>query len=375
MEVQTKSLTSESQIEWYDYEVRAHNDASTLLAETLNGRMRTSFDYILNGRELYAACGGAMGGVFEAALDQADELANINPSLNFEVRRRRQEIDEYHDMLKMAGGLLPNTMVVVSDFPPELMTASQDVGGYNVRRKQTMLRVISRLPDGRLRMQSQSLDGSNRQALEAIYAGFGLTPRSGELLGQRIYTDQNEVEQAFLIDKLTGVYDRSMELQTGVEHLAGQPVSAMNTRETYQFVQSHPDLIDYLANKMLAGECNDQFIFSVAATMTRRYESGIESVNAGRGSWLTAALLQQEMKLATSEARQQNRTFSACGSSVSADQSVSSELSTSGYGNKADEDKFGSLKFSCPHCHRTNNRPRGKLLSNCQHCHKDVRCK
>ncbi len=37
-------------------------------------------------------------------------------------------------------------------------------------------------------------------------------------------------------------------------------------------------------------------------------------------------------------------------------------------------DEFGSLEFECPHCHQTNTRERGKLMSNCQHCGEDVRC-
>lgn len=38
------------------------------------------------------------------------------------------------------------------------------------------------------------------------------------------------------------------------------------------------------------------------------------------------------------------------------------------------EDRYGPLKFICPKCGRTNERPPGQLLSNCQHCGGDVRC-
>ncbi len=38
------------------------------------------------------------------------------------------------------------------------------------------------------------------------------------------------------------------------------------------------------------------------------------------------------------------------------------------------EDKYGSLTFECPHCHNTNTRPFGQLISHCQHCGGDVRC-
>ncbi len=38
------------------------------------------------------------------------------------------------------------------------------------------------------------------------------------------------------------------------------------------------------------------------------------------------------------------------------------------------EDEYGSLHFECPHCHKTNTREQGKLISNCQHCGCDVTC-
>ena len=38
------------------------------------------------------------------------------------------------------------------------------------------------------------------------------------------------------------------------------------------------------------------------------------------------------------------------------------------------EDQYGPLNFNCPHCHATNTRPPGQLISNCQFCGADVRC-
>ncbi|MFA6519187.1 MAG: hypothetical protein WCV93_06110 [Candidatus Shapirobacteria bacterium] len=38
------------------------------------------------------------------------------------------------------------------------------------------------------------------------------------------------------------------------------------------------------------------------------------------------------------------------------------------------EDKYGSLSFTCPKCGATNRRPVGRLLQNCLHCGGDVRC-
>ena len=40
----------------------------------------------------------------------------------------------------------------------------------------------------------------------------------------------------------------------------------------------------------------------------------------------------------------------------------------------AGKDKYGNLQFECPHCHQTNRREHGTLLSNCQHCGRNVKC-
>lgn len=38
------------------------------------------------------------------------------------------------------------------------------------------------------------------------------------------------------------------------------------------------------------------------------------------------------------------------------------------------KDQFGSLRFFCPKCGRTNTRPFGRFISTCWHCGADVRC-
>jgi hypothetical protein len=81
------------------------------------------------------------------------------------------------------------------------------------------------------------------------------------------------------------------------------------------------------------------------------------------------------------EGARNNRTYSACGLSIAPGAANSSgENPQSAFGGKvesvsrAGEDKYGSLEFECPKCHRTNRRPRGKLIPNCLKCGADVRC-
>lgn len=363
----------------FDAEHRRYYDTVTWLAEVLPGSMRTPFEYSFDGKELYAEDGGALKPIFKQAIEKSESLPM------FERRRRRLEYDEYQAMLTMARGELPNTMVVVSDFPPEMMTANEDMGGYNISRKQTMLRVITREANGKLKMRSQSLDGSDRQALEAIYEYLGFRPTQGELLGQRMYIDMDEQGQEFIIDKLTGVYDR----QLGEGYYAG--IKDVLRMDTYSFACRQTDLLRaYLAttNRFSEGEAE----YNLATAVRARYlASGGEQesfvakpvgVYGVLGAALHALAL-EEMWQAGNEARQQGVIVSGCGATINlgtgsiSEYSVDDQLAESGYGNKSDklpDDKYGSRYFKCPKGHENVRLVRDKLIERCQICNCDVSC-
>ncbi|HWT55496.1 MAG TPA: hypothetical protein VN031_00510 [Candidatus Microsaccharimonas sp.] len=368
----------------FDRQQRMRNDAETWLAEVLDGSMRTPFEYTTDGHELYAEDGGALGPIFNDAISEARQLQHKDPRLAFELRRRDTELGEYQDMLAITRGELPNTMVVVSDFPAELMHASEDVGGYNVTRKQTMLRVITHHA-GRLRMYSQTLDGSDRAALEAIYAEFGVQPESGELLGQRLYIDTMPEVQTNLADRLTSVYDRSLQARHGGEWYAGRPEPK---RDTYSFVCQQRQLIDHFVSRQLHGTISDEYRYNIAALLSKRFEEAKyvgeynihdqASVERFMGGVVTRSF-EWELHHAGQEARAAGRTFSGCGATARAEMAAEQELAEAGYGNKSpatsDEDEFGPLTFFCTRNHR-NTRPRGKLITQCRvkSCKDSVGC-
>lgn len=356
--------------EQFDRYLRTYNDVTTWLAETLDGSMRTPFEYRFVEHELYADDGSALGQIFEDSIMDATELAVRNPALAFEQRRRRLELDEYHEMLGMARGELPNTMVVISDFPPELMGARTDVGGYNVTRKQTMLRVLT-WQNGRLKMFSQSLDGSNRAGLEAIYAQFGEQPEAGELLGQRIHATLTPEEQTYLTDRLTGVYDRSLSAQYGGEWYAGRQE---NRHDTYTFVINQHQLVDRFVTAEMRGGISDEDKYNMAALLTKRFEAFKRpEITVNEAELLVAGMprsLEWELRAAGKEARAAGMVFSGCGASVAA----AEQLAEAGYGNKGEiKDKYGSLEFTCKKGH-PNRRPYGQLIRSCQHCGDSVSC-
>lgn len=362
-----------------DYEARRYNDTATWLAEVLPGQMRTPFEYTFDGYDLYASDGGSMGEIFDDSIARAKNLPD------FELRRRHIEKDEYNDMLAMMREDLPNTMVVVSDFPPELMNIQKDQGGYNAERKQTMLRVLVRTPNDKLQMYSQSLDHSNRTALEAIYNHLGGRAEPGELLGQRMNLELDEFEQQFLVDELVGVYDRSMAAQFGGEWYAGQ--ASGKSINTYDFVCGQKDLL----NAHLNGGGSDEY--NLAAAMLARWQSATEApgiierpyeYDSSFGMGITSQVMaMNEMADAGSTARASGMTFSGCGLTMGSPErsgsimSLFGQLDEAGYGNRLEEyvgsDKYGSLQFKCKRGHK-NKRPRNKLLERCKVCKCSVRC-
>jgi len=359
-----------------NHEQRLYDDVTTWLAETLDGSMRTPFTYSFDGRELYARDGGALGKVFDEAIIDAQKFP---PHLAFESRRRLKEQGEYLEMIAMMKGDLPNTMVVVSDFPPELMRANRDVWGYNVARKQTMLRIITKNSDGTLSMRSQSLDGSNRQALEAIYLHCGYTPENGELLGQRMHIELDEEQQEFLIDSLTGVYDQSLAEIYGGTWRAGKQMSKYIN--TYDFVRAQSDLINVYIRESIKFGDNPQFLQDITATIHKRFEQFMHApvINPkffADKTFMDPSILLQEILSAGKDAIEKRKVYSGCGLTLGANNeelSVSGEMSELGFGSKTTEDKYGSLTFKCPKGH-TNRRPINQLLDKCKTCGTSVRC-
>lgn len=379
---QTVMMRSSGETIHFDYEKRRYNDTVTWLSEVLPGHMRTPFEYQYDGHELYADDGSSLGEIFDDAIKQAEHL----PA--YERRRRRIEKEEYRDMLGMMRGDLPNTMVVISDFPPELMNAAQDVGGYNVNRKQTMLRVLTKTPEGTLKMYSQSLDGSNRQALESIFHQLGKEAEPGELLGQRLHLEVDSHEQEFMVDWLMGVYDRSLEAQFGGHWYAGrQDRPAVNT---YDFVRSQKDLLAaYLTTTdNFSGGAADYNLAAAFEARYRQHQQGIlprRTADAFVGQNVIAQVLAlEEMNSAGAIARQTGITYSGCGATISAESDsgklglgLGQELESAGYGNKADklpDDKYGSRYFKCPKGHQNTRWEKDKLIEQCQVCKCDVGC-
>jgi hypothetical protein len=330
----------------FDQDLRREKDFITWAAEVLPGSMRTpteyNFDY--NNQEIIAEDGSALGKILKDSIYHAKEITKTNPQLKFELRRREIELEEYKEMVQMMNGLLPDTMVVVSDFPPELMTYPKDVSGYNVTRRQTFLRVIHRNEDGSMQMYSQTLDGSNRQALESIYRSQGFIAEDGELLGQRMHIDIGSEEPSDLVDSLMKTYDLSLKSQSGLDYRAGILVGDSKIDNTLEFVESQNDIIA-LANKYMSEGTFEDNRYDLIAYLEKRFNEVGENKNmtlfttsydSSPGFLINQAQLQAEILIAGQEARHAGKDYSGCGITSFGKSDAIGDLTENGYGNKTE---------------------------------------
>ena len=368
-----------------DREQRIRTDTETWLAETLNGSMHTRFEFSFDGQELRGEDGGALRKIFQDSIEVAQIMASRNPGLLFELRRRLIESEELDDMESMAKGNLltdegkaANTIVVVSDFPPELKNEDDDVGGYNVNRQQTMLRLITLEKSGKISITTQSLDQSDRQGLEAIYKVLGRQPQPGELLGQRVKLTLNGQKPSKLVDQLTDTYDQALSRRYSGEWHAGiRQAPGQRAIDTYKFARSQTDLIDWFTEVKLADPAGaEKYRYKLAATISARYEGradqSAKKFRITQGEFIPEAFisvasiarnqnLMMEMEREGMKAAQKGKVFSGCGSSASAEGESSSstegQFNELGYGNGTKFDANGKCEFTskkCPKCHKKN---------------------
>jgi hypothetical protein len=349
-----------------------YDDAATLCAEILDGSMRTPFEFQFDGEELYGRDGRPLGPIFDDAIPAAKQEALKDPKMNFEVSRRETEKEENKMMYSMMRGELPNTIIVVSEFPEELRDETEDVGGYNVTRQQAMVRVITREPNGTLKIVSQTLDKSDREGLEAIYALFGEAPEEGSLLGQRIHRDLTPEQQKDMANRVTYAYDSKLAEKYGGEWYAGrQPKDETNT---YDFVRAQSDLLDTFAQMAIRTGKVEESLYGLAAAMSSRFKNRNQEGRFIPSSEFHAkGDASLEMQLAAETAWRERRIFSGCGLTMTGDgfdendMTSEEQLEELGYGGKSEVMKC----VNCPECGTFHDEVKPK---NGKYCCKNPDC-
>lgn len=365
----------------FNEQLRLRNNTETWLAEALDGSMVTSFEYSYYGSDFITEDGQSVTEMFDDSVEDAKKLP-VN--LAFECRRRPIEREELDDMKLMMESDEFNTLVVESDFPPELMHEVEDVGGYNVNRKPTMLRVISKIGTNRIRIVSKTLDRSDRMALEAIQTHLGYIPMPGELLGQRMKLNLDETEQEFLPYELEGVYDRSLAEQHGGEWKAGRHKSLVEN--TYSFIRSNADLISAYTLRVREFGENPEMLIGIKELLEERMRhpksQDAITVTTKEDEFAYLSISQQvnllnEIGNAGRDAIAQGKVVSGCGLTIGGDKEhdLSNQLSDLGYGNKteAQSNKKEDWKWKTgvcivPKCPTRPGKTKVGPCSICKHC-------
>jgi hypothetical protein len=334
-----------------------YEDETTWLAETLNGSMRSRFTFKSIDGELTAQDGRQLRGIFENSKERAKKLAARDPRMKGEVVRADIEWEEFLLMDYMANNPdSPNTLVVNSAILDGL---TEDAHGYQATRGLGWSRVITRNDTtGEIIIASQSLDGDERQAYNAIYEYFGhpapdTSVSNDYMLGVRIAVNLTAEEQAALPDVIMGIYDGVMDLNHGTKHRAGRSQNEARG-DTWQFTLTQTDLvkdhIQKIAPYVLLQKQGNQdesvaasakaIRYSTAAMLKRRYELGAEWTNRHQD-------LAGEREVAGGEAAAAGESFNGCGFNADAPTTAQSQLEALGYGLRR------KVKGSCPYCHST----------------------
>ncbi len=358
-----------------------YEDECTWLAETLNGSMRTSFDFKLINGELYSQEKDEndilrqrnLRKMYEEGADYAKKRATEDPRVVFEIEREKQHLIELEIMEQMAAGQAPNTMVVISPFPESLADEpEEDIQGYKPKLRRSMLRVITADERGIITVKTQSLDNTNKQALFALYKEMDWSINeaidSEQMLAERIHTELSKEEQSALTDRLMNAYDSEMSRQKGGVWRAGRRQQE-NRGDTWQFVIEQDDILKQhlediaplvqrireASNKKYEKEL-ESLRYIAAATMRDRYE----------GKQKHAEDVASEMYASASAAAEKGEEFGGCGlTAVMRNEDMMQKM-----GYRAED----ALKcVTCPFCSAVVNAQRTSSGIKCSSCKKERR--
>lgn len=201
-------------------------DELTEASEKLAMVMHNPFEFEMkDDGELYAEDGSNLGEVLRKSVLVAEEIVQTNPQFITELIRRRIELQEYDDQRRLALGSdgEPDVMVVLSPIPDAVIYGGADLGAYDIQRKKTLVRIFQRTEEG-IRSTSISLDGTDRQGLQAIARQFGqsITDDAGseDILAMRLWGYASVLHDP--IKTVRRRYDEQLERQLGGRWYGGR---------------------------------------------------------------------------------------------------------------------------------------------------------
>jgi hypothetical protein len=208
--------------DWANYFTAEDYEEMTDVAERLRAPMDHTITFQNIGGGLY--CGSSVRGddlltISKNAELTAREMAQRDPAWAVEALRRHIETQE----IIAATGLSPGSqMLVFSPIPDSVRSGEVNIGGYNMAKQTTMVRIWTHDEDG-LACRYISLDGGNRAALAAAAGAVGREVpsqySSEEILATYYTFPGGETDVA---ERVIDGYDGEMKRQTGRNHSYGR---------------------------------------------------------------------------------------------------------------------------------------------------------
>ena len=165
-------------------------------------------------------------------------IARQNPQWTVEAYRRSIESQEVLQATSLPVGA---KMIVASPTPDVALSGAVNIGGYNLEKKTTMVRVWENTGQT-LGCRYISLDGGNRQALQVAMQSVGRDipdEFDSEQILATFYTFLDEDRD--LGDLLVNNYDSEMERQTGEIHSYGRPGLTHDSKKALEIAMENPD--------------------------------------------------------------------------------------------------------------------------------------
>jgi len=197
----------------------------------------------------------------------------------------------------------------------------------------------------------------------------------GEVKGKTIrvvpYRNKLSVEKH---KEIAGIFSEKKDLETDIDFLANpifiQKEEGLKTAEDILVKIGEKESIDLSWRQRLeekVGVLVDEFIDAVKRNAPdfelQRIKRAIENFTiAGKEEMNVRQVIDTYGNYAPPAAA------GSCGSS-----SASTLMESHSTWN-LENDKYGERTFECPKCHKTNVRPKDKLLERCQHCSSEVAC-
>lgn len=171
-------------------------------------------------------------------LKVAEQEANEDTRKVFLAERAADDLAIGYKMQKLGAG---EKLSWYSPFPEnELQRYGREFIsslGFQPTRRMGFLYQATRLADGSLQLDSQTVDNSNPQGFRAAMS-----------LAER--------DQSASIVELRGAYDKVLQIQSGLPHYAGKSIESTNHQvnrdDAWELMQKHRDILDYFFEGIMA---------------------------------------------------------------------------------------------------------------------------